>query len=123
MRARARLWRRACRGARAANACCFAPGNVGVDVVVAEREARENVDVWEVVMPCERMEGQSETEGRADGGRERGRDGYGCGVETAAAEGGVGDGGCTRRVFVREREELLAEGACEEWGVYPRSDG
>ena len=30
--------------ARVANACCFAPGNAGVDVVVAEREALEDVD-------------------------------------------------------------------------------
>ena len=50
-----------------ANACCFAHGNIGVDVVVAERDAREDVDVWEVVVPYERTEDQSETEVHAEG--------------------------------------------------------
>jgi len=95
--------------ARAANPCCFAAGIVGVDVVAAEREAREDVDVREVVVPCERMEDRSEMEVCAEGGRERGRGGY-CGVATVAAEGGIGGGGGTRRVPVRETEELLAEG-------------
>jgi len=40
--------------------CCFAPRNVGVDVVLAEREAREGVDVWEVIVLCERMEERSQ---------------------------------------------------------------
>ena len=39
----------------------------------------------EVVLPCERMEDRSETEVCAEGGRERGRGGYGCGVATVAA--------------------------------------
>ena len=33
---------------RISNACCFAPGYIGVDVVVVEREAQEDVDVREV---------------------------------------------------------------------------
>ena len=37
------------------NACHFAPSYVGVNVVVAEREAQEDVDVREVVVPCERI--------------------------------------------------------------------
>src|SRR5712691_8657194 len=45
---------------RGATACCFAPGNTSVDVLVAEGEAREDGDVWEVVMSCERIKGQSE---------------------------------------------------------------
>ena len=60
-----------------ANACCFAPGNV-------------DVDVRDVAVPCESMEERSETEVCAEGGRERGRGGYGCGMATAAAEGGIG---------------------------------
>jgi len=98
--------------ARVANACCFAAGIVGVNVVVAEREAREDVDVREVVVPCERMEDRSEMEVCGEGGRERGRGrgGYGCGVATVAAEGRIGGGGGRRRVLVSERQELLAEG-------------
>jgi len=46
----------------AANACCFAPSNIDVDVVVAERKAREGIDVWEVIVPCERMDHWSEAE-------------------------------------------------------------
>ena len=55
-----------------ANACCFAPGNIDVDVM-AEREAREDVDVRDVAVPCERMEERSETEvcGRGWDGRWR----------------------------------------------------
>jgi len=45
--------------ARIADAYYFAPGNVGIDVIVAEREAQEDVDVQEVVVPCEKMEEQS----------------------------------------------------------------
>ena len=45
-----------------ANACCFAPSNIDVDVVVAKRKAREGIDVWEVVVPCERMDHRSEME-------------------------------------------------------------
>ena len=70
---------------RIVNACCFAPSSAGVDVVVAEREVRENVDVGEVVVPCERMQERSETAAAVDwmevcveGGRERGGGGYGC---------------------------------------------
>jgi hypothetical protein len=100
-----------------ANPCCFAPGNVDVDVM-AEREAREDVDVREVAVPCERMEERSETEVCAEGGRERGRGGYGCGMATAAAEGGMGGGGGTRRVLVSEREELLAEGVRARSGEF-----
>ena len=93
-----------------ANACYFAPGSAGIDIVVAEREAREDVDVRGVVVPCERVEQRSTTEVRAGGGRERGGGGYGCGVVTAAAVGRMGGGGGARRVLVRERGELLAEG-------------
>jgi hypothetical protein len=92
---------------RAVNACCFAP--LTEAAVAAETDAREDVDVREVVVPCERMEERSEavvavdwTEVRAEGGRERGG-GYGAG-------GGTGGGGAARRVLAREREELLAEG-------------
>jgi len=110
--------------ARVANACCFAPGSTGVDIVVAEREAREDADVREVVVPCERMEEWSETEVRAEGGRERGSGGYGygCGVATAAAEGGMGGG--ARRVLIREGAELLAEGVRVRTGEFtPEATG
>ena len=100
------------------------PATLGVDVVVAEREAREDVDVREVVVPCERMEERSETEVRAEAERERSHGGHGFGVETAAAGGGTGGGGGTRRVFVREREEAACgRCACEEWGAYAGGDG
>jgi len=74
--------------ARIANACCFAPSNAGVDVVVAKREAGEDVNTREVVVPCERMEDRSETEVRAEGEPERGRGVNGCEVATVAAKGG-----------------------------------
>ena len=118
VRACVRLRRRACRTARAANACCFAAGIVGADVVVAEREAREEVDVREVVVPCERMEDRSEMGVCAEGGRERDRGGYGHGVANVAGEGGMGDGGGTRRVLVSERQELLAEGVRVRTGEF-----
>ena len=106
-----------------ANACCFAPGNVDVDII-AEREAREDVDVREVAVPCERMEKRSETEVCAEGGRERGRGGYGYGMAMAVAEGGVGGSGGTRRVFVSGREELLAEGVRARAGEFtPEAKG
>ena len=118
-------------GARIANACCFTPGNAGVGCVVAEREAREDVDVREVVVPCERMEDRSEavvavdwTEVRAEGGRDRGRGGYGCEVVTAAAEVETGGGGGARRMLVRETEELLAEGVRARTGEFmPEATG
>jgi len=98
---------------------------LGVDVVVAEKEAREDVDVREVVVPCERMEEQSETvvvvdwtEVRAEGGCERGGGGYGYEVAMAAAEGGMGGGGGACRVLLREREELLAEGVHVRTGEF-----
>jgi len=108
--------------ARIANACCSAPGNAGVDVVVAKREAGEDVDVREVVVPCERMEEQSETEVTAEGGHEPGRGVYECEVATVAAEGRMGGGGGTRRVLLREREELLAEGVCVRTGELTPED-
>ena len=43
-------------------------------------------------------------------GTSGGGGGYGCGAATAAAEGGISGGGGARRVLVRERKELLAEG-------------
>ena len=97
--------------ARVACACCFAPGaGVGVDT-----EVREEMDVREVVVPCEKRDERSEavvavdwTDVRAEGGWERGgREAFVGGI--AAATGGGGGG--TRRVFWREREELLAEEA------------
>lgn len=106
--------------ARLANCCCFAAGGMGVvgmDVdVEAETEAREDMDVREVVVPCERSEERSDEavvvvdwmDVRAEGGRER-EGGGGSGA--AAAVGGIeGGGGGMRRVLAREREELLAEG-------------
>ena len=78
----------------------------------------------EVVVPCESMEDRSETEVCAEGGRERGRGGYGCGVATVVAEGGMGGGGGTRCVFVREREEMLAEGVRVRTGEFtPEATG
>ena len=75
-------------------------------------------------MPCERMEERSETEVWAEGGRERGRGGYGCGMATAAAEGGMGGGGGTRRVLVSERKELLAGGVRARTGEFtPETTG
>jgi len=57
--------------ARVACACCFAPGaNVGVNT-----EVREEMEVREVVVPCEKMDERSEavvvvdrTDVRAEGG-------------------------------------------------------
>jgi len=109
--------------ARIANACCVAPSNAGVDVVVAEREAREDVDMREAIVPCERMEDRSETEVRSEGGHERGRGVYGREVATVAAEGGTGGGGGTRRVLLRETDELLAEGVRVRTGKFTPEDG
>jgi hypothetical protein len=88
---------------------CFAPGpGVGV-----ENEAREDREVREVVVACEKREERSEavvvvdwTEARAEGGREREFEGAGAG---AGADMGGGRGGGKRRVFVREVDELLAD--------------
>ena len=66
--------------------------------------------MWKVIVPCERMEERSETEVCTEGGCERGRGEYGCRMVTAAAEGGMGGGGCMHRVLVKEREGLLADG-------------
>ena len=63
----------------------------------------------EVVVSCESMEDRSEMEVCAEGGREHGRGGH-CVVATVAAKGGIGGAGGMRRVPVRERDELLAEG-------------
>ena len=87
------------------------------------REAREGVDVREVIVPCGRMEEWSETEVRAEGGRERG--GYGCGVTTAGAEGGMGGGGGRFALRACEGEGGVACGgcACQDRGVYAGGDG
>jgi hypothetical protein len=90
-----------------ARRACFVPGpGVGV-----ENEAREETEVREVVVPCDNREEWSEavvavdwTDTRAEGGRERGCEGGGGGADAG------GGGGGTRRVFVRDGEELLAEG-------------
>jgi hypothetical protein len=103
--------------ARVVCACCFAPGaDVGVEAD-ADTEAREDMDVREVVVPCEKSDERSEvvvavdwTDVRADGGRERGRGAFVVGIATAAAAADGGGGGGTRRVLWRETEELLAEG-------------
>src|SRR5579863_9456859 len=65
--------------ARVACACCFAPVREDAAAAAAETDAREDVDVRDVVVPCERMEERSETvvavdwtDVRAEGGRERG---------------------------------------------------
>jgi len=64
------------------------------------------------------------TEVRAEGGRERGCGGYGCGVAMAAAEGGVGGGGGTRCVLVGKREESVAEGPPVRTGKFtPEATG
>jgi len=107
----------------AANACCFAPSNVDVDVVVAERKAREGIDVREVVVPCERIEDRSEMEVRAKGWRERGRGGYGCGVATAAAEGGMEWGRDPSRVCQRAGRTACRGRACEDRRVYAGDGG
>jgi hypothetical protein len=95
---------------------CFAPGadeDVGVGAHAETDGVREEVDVREVVVPCEKRDERSEpvvavdwTDVHADGGRERGTGPFVGGIATATAGGG---GGGTRRVFWREREELLAE--------------
>jgi len=73
----------------------------------AETDAWEDVEMRKVVVPCERMEVQSEavvvvdwTEVRAESGNEHGS---GCG----ATAGGMGGGGAARLVLVREWEELM----------------
>ena len=45
-----------------ADAWCFVPSNIDVDIVVAKRKAWEGIDVWEVIVPCERMDHWSEME-------------------------------------------------------------
>lgn len=104
--------------ARVTWACCFAPGadDVGVEAD-ADTEAREEMDVREVVVPCEKRDERSEvvvavdwTDVRADGGCERGRGAFVVGIATAAADDDGGGGGGTRRVLWRETQELLAEG-------------
>ena len=90
-----------------ARMACFAPGpGVGV-----ENEVREDREVREVMVACEKREERSEavvvvdwTEARAEGGREREIEGAGAGADV-----GGGRGGGKRRVLVREVEELLAE--------------
>ena len=75
------------------------------DTVVAEREAREYVDVWKVTVPCGRMKGQSEREVHGEGGRKRrwvrGGDG---------SSRGWADRWRGRASHAPEREELLVEG-------------
>ena len=110
--------------ARAANACCFAPSNVDVDVDGVERKApQEGIDVREVVVPCERMEDRSETEVRAEGERERGRGGYGCGVATVAAEGGMEWGRHPSRVCQRAGRTACRGRACEDRRFYAGDGG
>jgi len=75
--------------------------------VGAIAEAREEVDVWEVVVLCEKTEERSEAVVAVDWMDVRVRGGGG---GNAAAAGGMGGGGAGRRVLTREREELLAEG-------------
>jgi hypothetical protein len=95
---------------RARVACaCFAPGadeDVGVDAHAETDVVREEVDVRELVVPCEKRDERSEavvavdwTDVRADGGRERGSGPFVGEIAAAAAGGG---GGGTRRVFWRE---------------------
>jgi hypothetical protein len=86
---------------------------VGIEADTDMDGVREEVDVRELVVPCEKRDERSEavvvvdwTDVRADGGRERGSGPF---VGGFAADGGGGGG--TRRVFWREREELLAEDA------------
>jgi len=89
---------------------------VGVDAHAEKDVGREEIDVRELVVPCEKRDERSEavvavdwTDVRADGGRERGSGPFVGGIAAAAAAGGGGGG--TRRVFWRGREELLAEEA------------
>jgi hypothetical protein len=80
-----------------ARGACFAPGpGVGV-----ENDVREESEVREVVVPCEKREEWSEavvvvdwTDARAEGGRERGCEGRGGGTDVG------GGGGGKRRVIV-----------------------
>jgi hypothetical protein len=76
----------------------------------------EEMDVREVVVPCERREERSEavvavdwTEVRAEGGCERGQGAFEGGIAIAAVAATGGGGGGRRHVFWREREELLVE--------------
>jgi hypothetical protein len=84
-RARTHLRRRACHTPRIVNPCCLAHGKARVDVVVTEKDAREDVDMREVVVSCKWMEKPSGAEIRAERGRNRGRGGYGRFVATVAA--------------------------------------
>ena len=86
--------------ARATNGCCPTRGNIGVDVVVVEREVLVDVDVREVVVPCE---------GWKSGPRRRYALRKGA-SPVAVGMGGGQDGRGTRHVPVSERFELLAEG-------------
>jgi len=106
-------------GARTFTACRTAttvltPAASIPDTVVAEREAREYVDVRKVTVPCERMKEQSEREVHGEGGRERGGGRYGCGVATAEAEGGTSGGGGARRMLLREGRAACGGCACED---------
>jgi hypothetical protein len=87
--------------------------DVGVNADTEMDGVREDMDVRELVVPCEKRDERSEavvavdwTDVRADGGRERGTGPFVGGIATVVDGGG---GGGTRRVFWREREELLAE--------------
>jgi hypothetical protein len=107
--------------ARIINACCLAHDNAGVDVVVVERDAQKDVDMREVVVPCEWMEERSGAAIRAEGEHNRGRGVFGRFVATAAAEGEMRGEGGTRRVLVRERGGLLAEGGRVKTGSLHRT--
>ena len=84
---------------------------MGVDTKV-----REEMDVREVVVPCERREEPSEvvvavdwTEVRVEGGCECGWGAFEGGIAIAAVAATGGGGGGRWCVFWREREELLVE--------------
>ena len=79
-------------GARIANASCSAHDDAGLDAVVAERVAWEDMDMREVIVPCGWMEERSKVETRAEGGRDCGRGGDFWIVTTAAAEGRMSGG-------------------------------
>ena len=66
------------------------------------------------------MEDRSETEVRAEGESEHGRGGYGCGVATAAAEGGMEWGRDPSRVCQRAGRTVCRGRACEDRRFYAR---